>query len=438
MRLAEYPPVRARVPLVGTRPPAERPNGYLADGPTFSVRPFNPMRRVRSAAVATLLTLAALAAGCSPTTPPTVQSTSTTPPRTQPRLLTQPPLTSFLLLSSSFISSTTGWVFGESPCSAGRCFAMFATDDGATTWSTVPPPPFAVSPTSYSFDSATIAFANAEDGWAYDTSEQQVDGQTGDQLFSTHDGGSSWTAVSFPNDDQSRIQTMAVGNGQVWMITFDTPPGSFPIYGSPVEYDDWTRSAFSFPLSAGPVTNFSITLQGDHGWIVENDRGVITGASLEGTVWSAWTPPCSQPGSYDGESVAAVSATYVVALCPPNLIVSKPPPTALYASQNAGESFLLVATGNLLSAAANVAASPGGALFAFDGPGIIASFDGGANWQTVVGFGSATFPYADTFAPYSWITFVTSSIGFSMTPTGHLIMTSNGGQTWQSVGLPST
>ena len=396
-----------------------------------------PVRRA-SGIIAAMLLSVALAAACSPTTPAAVPSTPMTPRPTEPRTpLTMPPITDFLLQSVSFISPTTGWVLGESPCSAGRCFSMFDTSDGGTSWNVVTAPPFSVSPSSYSFDSASIAFADADDGWAYDTSETQAGGGTGDQLFSTHDGGRRWEPVSLPNDDQSRIQDMADGNGQIWLITFDGVGDDFVIYGSPIEYDNWDRSLFSLPLSAGPVTNFSITLQGEHGWIVENDRGVITGASLDDGAWTAWTPPCNRAvGSYDDESLAAISPTYVVALCPPNLAAyaSKPPPVALFASDNAGTSFQMVAT-KVPSAAVGLAASPSGALFCFDGQGILASFDAGVTWQMVLGFGNATFPYGRLLSPYTGITFVASAIGYASTPSGDLFKTVDGGHNWEPVSL---
>ena len=384
-----------------------------------------------------MATILVTAAGCSPSTPragrTNVDSSTVTRP-TSPVPVPLPPVKEFLLQSVSFISPTTGWVFGESPCSLGRCFALFDTSDGGTSWNAATSPPFSVSPSSPSFDSATIAFADARDGWSFDTSETQVGGGTGDQLFSTHDGGTSWAPVTLGNGDQSRVSAMGDGNAHVWVITFDTVGDDFAIYGSPAPDDDFTRSTFSFPLSAGPATDFSLALQGEHGWVVENDRGVITGASLDHDAWTAWTPPCTRAsGSYDDESLAGVSPTYVVALCPPNIVASMPPPTALFASMDAGRTFQMVST-DVPSATAGLAASPSGTLFSFDGQGIVASFDGGSTWQTVLGFGLSTFPYP----PHAGVTFVTSAVGYATTPTGALFKTVDGGHGWRAVGLPST
>ena len=397
------------------------------------------VRLKRSILAFVLTSTLILVAGCSPSTSrasrrTVVPSTITRP--TEPALLTRPPITGFLLLSVSVISPTTGWVLGEAPCSVGRCFSMFDTSDGGITWNVVTPPPFSASPSSYSFDSATITFGNAEDGWAYDTSETQVGGGTGDQLFSTHDGGRSWESVSLANGDQSRIQAMADGNGQIWLITFDAVGDDFAIYGSPVGKDAWTRSLLSLPLSAGPATNFSIALQGEHGWIVENDRGVVTGASLASDAWTGWTPPCNGAvGAYDFASLAAVSPTSVVALCPPNVLAPKPSPVALFASTDAGVSFQMVTT-DIPSAAVGLAASPSGALFSANGQGIVASFDGGTTWQTVLGFGNSTFGYSALLSRL--VAFVTSSVGYATTPSGELFKTIDGGHSWQSVSLPST
>ena len=242
--------------------------------------------------------------------------------------------------------------------------------------------------------------------------------------------------MSLANGDQSRIQAMADGNGQIWLITFDAVGDDFAIYGSPVGKDAWTRSLLSLPLSAGPATNFSIALQGEHGWIVENDRGVVTGASLDHDAWTGSTPPCNGAvGAYDFASLAAVSPTSVVALCPPNVLAPKPSPVALFASTDAGVSFQMVTT-DIPSAAVGLAASPSGALFSANGQGIVASFDGGTTWQTVLGFGNSTFGYSALLSRL--VAFVTSSVGYATTPSGELFKTIDGGHSWQSVSLPST
>ncbi len=244
----------------------------------------------------------------------------------------------------------------------------------------------------------------------------------------------SWTPVTLEDGDQSSVADIADDNEHIWVITFDGVGDDFLIYGSPVDRDDWTRAPLSFALNAGPVTSFSIALHGGHGWIAENDRGVVTGASLDDNIWTAWTPPCNgATGFYDDESLAAISLEYVVALCPPDLAANALPPTAVYASTDAGTRFQKVTT-SVPSRTTGLAASPSGALFANDGQGMLASFNAGATWQTVIDSASSTFPYP----PGTGITFVTSAVGYATMPSGELFKTVDGGHSWQSAGLPST
>ncbi len=325
-------------------------------------------------------------------------------------------------------------MLGEAPCPVGRCIALFDTSDGGVSWAAATAPPFSVSPSSPSFDAAAISFVNTDDGWAYDTSETQVGGGTGDQLFSTHDGGRDWAPVTLDDGDASRVDSLADGDGHVWVIAFDESADEFAIYGSPVGEDVWSRSALSLPLGAAPDSTFSTALEGARGWIVESDRGIVAGAELRNDGWSTWTPPCDRAtGLYDDEALAGIGPSLVVALCPPNPYADAPPPTALFASRDGGASFHLMTSG-VPSAAVGLAASPDGALFTVDGQGLAASFDGGATWQTVLGFGGSTFPYPRN-AP---ITFVTSEVGYAVVPSGELSKTVDGGHRWQSVRLPST
>ena len=100
----------------------------------------------------------------------------------------------------------------------------------------MPAPPFGISPSSVSFNWATIAFASPEDGWAYDSNDGQAGGDTGDQLFATHNGGSSWVPITLGNLDEfgMEIEALAAGQGHVWAVLFSSANDDFAIVGSPV------------------------------------------------------------------------------------------------------------------------------------------------------------------------------------------------------------
>jgi photosystem II stability/assembly factor-like uncharacterized protein len=307
------------------------------------------------------------------------------------------------------------------------------TSDGGSDWTDVTAPPFTVSPASGSFISASIDFATPDDGWAYDSNESQVGGETGDQLFATHNGGSSWVPITLGNLDQfgMEVEALAADQGHVWAILFSTANDDFGIVGSPVNEDDWTTAPLTLPLSAGPVSAFQIVLQDDSGWIVDNDRGTVAGASLQNGEWTIWTPPC-QDRAYGDAELAGISTYDLVAFCPPNLVVSTPPPAALFTSTNGGESFQEVEA-TLPSSVSGLAASPSGALFCYDEQGIAGSFNDGRAWQTVLGLGTTSSPM-----PNTGLAFVTSGVGFAMTPGGQLAKTIDGGHSWESVAFSSS
>jgi len=340
-----------------------------------------------------------------------------------------PPITGFVLQSLSFISPTTGWVLGESPCSARRCFALFTTVNGGVSWNAVTPPPFSASPAFAELNFAIIRFADVDDGWAWDYNEEV--GGTGYQLFATHDGGNTWTPILLGQPNKWGIAALGAGGGHVWAVTFATTASdNYSIFGSPVDEDTWSVSSLTLPLGAGGASGFQMVLESDLGWIVDTDRGTLAGASLTNGAWATWTPPCSNR-SYGDAEVAGISTAGLVAFCPPNLVLSNPPPAALYASNNAGESFEQEAA-TLPSSMTGLAASPSGALFCYDPQGIAASFDGGTTWQTVLGLAG----YETTPPPSLGVAFVTPAVGFATTPSGQLFKTVDGGHHWQSVSLP--
>ena len=159
------------------------------------------------------------------------------------------------------------------------------------------------------------------------------------------------------------------------------------------------------------MSAFQIVLKGDVGWIVDNDRGTVAGASLHDGEWTTWTPPC-QDRPYGDAELAGIGTYDLVAFCPPNLVVSTPPPAALFTSTNGGLSFQEVAT-TLPSSVGGLAAAPSGALFCYDGQGIAGSFNDGRTWQTVLGLGPTPAP-----VPNTGFAFVTSTVGFAVTPRG--------------------
>ena len=223
---------------------------------------------------------------------------------------------------------------------------------------------------------------------------------------------------------------LGVGGGHVWAVASSSNPG-VSIFGSPVDEDAWTASSLTLTVGAGGAPGFQIVLTSDLGWIVDNDRATLPGASLQDGLWKTWAPPCLD-GKYGDGQIAAVSTRYLVAFCPPSGYLDPPSPAALFASTNGGETFQPVAA-TLPSSLDLLSASPSGVLFCFDTQGIAASFDHGATWRTVL-----DIPGNQPINQDVGIAFVTPAVGYATTSLGKLFKTVDGGNSWQAVSLPST
>lgn len=89
----------------------------------------------------------------------------------------------FVASSVTFVSSSHGWVLGNSPCPSTPCVAsLVRTTDGGHTWRGIPGPPTRLASSIYDPTGvADVRFANDRDGFAF-----------GPALWTTHDGGAHW------------------------------------------------------------------------------------------------------------------------------------------------------------------------------------------------------------------------------------------------------
>jgi len=332
-----------------------------------------------------------------------------------------------IVWSASFVSPEVGWALGESPCSTGRCLALFKTSNAGSTWVRRTLPPFTSSPW---FLTATIDFATPEDGWAYDSNESQPSGATGDQLFATHDGGRSWVSIRPRNLDKfgMSLEALAATKSHVWAVLFSRSTDDFVIAGSPVDENDWATVPLTLPLGAGPVTNFQIVLSGRNGWIIDNDRGVVGGAKLKAGRWSAWSPPCTR--NYGDGKLASYAPDEVLVYCSQGEYVQSPLPAALFVSDRAGLTFRRLSASPPKNGEAVSSPMPGVIMFeAMEpvGAAIAGSFDNGKTWRTLAAFALFNRTNWSNWGP---ITFVSNTEGWAVTPAGSLLRTSNGGHTW--------
>ncbi len=350
-------------------------------------------------------------------------------------------------LSVTFVTSNLGWVAGTAPCGNRLCVALERTTDGGYTWSEAPAPLPEVSfPAT---DASAIAggaagllvrFANGRDGWIVVTSPVTS------VIFATHDGGAHWGRVAlqgFTSGD--KISDLEASGGRVFAV-WDEPGVGVEVAGSLDSRDAWKTTTLAVPIGAGPVPVTQLVLQKSAGWILQVNRTVVGGASVDPAGrWSSWPPPCT--GANGPAYLAASSPADSVAVCgvgqwgPP----SSPPPgwtpnsRWLYASRDGGASFAPVAQlpGGVEGTVVTTASPE--TIVASSVYGLSASFDGGHSWHVVYSGGTVT--YAGFTSETQGVAIATMPSAQSASGSGRsavsssatLLMTHDGGRTWTPV-----
>lgn len=152
-------------------------------------------------------------------------------------------------------STNTFVVLGElgdtGACTPPNCVRLAETHDGGRTFSALPVPDDARGAVDErNTDSATgVRFSSAQDGWLF-----------GSGLWSTHDGGHTWTRVTTPG----RVARLEAAAGTAWALV-PTRDNAMTLWRSPVGRDDWTQ-----------MTEVSVTGPAD--LAVQGNRVVIVGA----------------------------------------------------------------------------------------------------------------------------------------------------------------
>lgn len=371
----------------------------------------------------------------SSTAPPTAVS-SIVPPSATPSVTTPPTAApgvavpaDFQPRSVTFASPTEGWVLGSTACGSARCAVIAHTLDAGRTWSRIHAPATTVGAglRLATAGVSALRFADASDGWAY-----------GPELWATHDGGVTWRSVDLAGiaAGPAGVWDLQAAAGTAHLAYMGSVSNAFGVASTPVARDAWTSPPVFIPVGAGPVPQVQLVIQGSAGWLIEVDRDVVGGARLVGGLWQTWTPPCLD--SAGPAVLAASSAKSLIADCDLG-IWSTPAGEHLYVSTNGGSSFSKLSPAVPMSAAVEVGTPNSSTiLVAGQGPAnaegasssvVIASFDGGHTWTTVLKPGAATF---------NDLGFTTQSQGVLITTSGatsRLLMTRDGGHTWAAVAF---
>jgi hypothetical protein len=315
-----------------------------------------------------------------------------------------------------------GWVLGSAGCGANTCPVIVRTLDGGRSWTRIAAPATSLDYAGdYQAGSGVsgLRFADPLDGWAY-----------GPGLWATHDGGKTWKQLTILGLPGGAVAALEASAGAVQVVAYDGNT-TFRIASSPVASDALRVSTLTVPVGAGPVPEVQLVLQGQAGWVLENDRVVTAGARLVGGTWQTWQPPCLDV--LGPATLAAANARELNAVC--EFGVWGPAPSGrqgdhLYRSSDGGQTF--VETGPQLAVSGPIAAPSASTIVAGGGQSqVVLSVDGGLTWN------AASLPAQSTSFYVRYLGFTTATQGVliasDLGSRTQLLMTRDGGRTWTPV-----
>jgi hypothetical protein len=390
-------------------------------------------------------------------------SVATSPPAGSTTIASASPV------SVSFLPSGEGWILSGYHCAAGTCMKVERTLNDGRSWTPLPLPSHLRTVTNQKASNyfpllqQNIYFADAKNGWIYGSA--QSSGSGGDtnvtynaEIWSTHDGGGSWSALGTKTLGM-KFDVMSIGanRGSVYAISWLTGQ-TFGLWRSSATTDSWQRLGTPTLYAAAGGSNMegSMIFKGASAWLVlGNDRGATASARLASSGrWVKWTAPCSSVGDSFAVPVAT-SANSLVDVCTIGGFggdVARGTPHYLelqsnwvFTSHDAGmtfkPTFRVVASGSSewLDQIAGLPASPssGSILVAKSVSHGVEGSDhlyltrnGGKSWVSV---------YATPLSSFSpliqFVAFASSRLGYAIVQrtatTSELIISTNGGQTWQ-------
>jgi hypothetical protein len=344
--------------------------------------------------------------------------------------------------SVTFVGAGTGWVIGQAGtpghCATQYCTSLARTDDAGRTWTGVP------APLTGAPDGATgvsqVRFLNLVDGWAF-----------GPELFATHDGGQTWTAVNTHGLRVTDLET--VGNRAFGVFAscggggpaFAAQCTSFTLYSSPASPASgagWTPvgPSTSGLTDGGQLGAATLVLTGTRGYLLAPDRTLYAGPVRADTPWQPVSRvPCvfgpAVPGGQPGGALlGAVNDTNLVFACLPPAVPGSLPgglqKKLMFRSADGGSSWQEIAVAPAAGIASSLAASPAGTVVLGTNQGIdlLPAGSTATAWQTATLAGSAPA------GGFSYVGMTTDEQGIALPAdpaSGTVWFTFDGGLGWQ-------
>lgn len=391
----------------------------------------------RLMAVAMVLCTALVAASCAPSkkAPPPSTTTTTTRPGPPPGAVVP---SGFDPGSVTFVSSSTGFVIGiDSSCAAGSCVALARTTDGGSSWLALPAPPAGYvgrggSSTSSAPAVSEVRFADELDGWIY-----------GPSLFATHNGGATWQQVSLGGS----VVSLETSGGYVFAVVSPCSGGQECSGSLQLERARATGGPFATVLTGPSVQStggdaLDLSLHAPVGFV--NMTGVpATSALIYATEslanpsgWKAFPDPCAVSPTHYVDAFVAPDNVSLYTLCSGGGAAGSVEKEMVKTENGVST---VVGTPPLGGDPEALAATSSGTLVVSAASGaswLYLSSDGGSSWTTAETFDDGGIGFND-------LGFTTSTQGVVIhgvpgppaDETSQLLMTTNGGISWQVVPI---
>jgi hypothetical protein len=361
-----------------------------------------------------------------------IPSTATSSVTPVPEALPPAVPAGFKPTSVTFIGTGTGWVIGQAGtpghCSTQYCTSVARTDDAGKTWTGVPAP--VIGPADGATGVSQIRFLNGSDGWAF-----------GPQLFTTHDGGHTWSQVVTNGLRVTDLET--VGDQAFALFASCTGTGaafaaqctSYTLYSSPSSSDDWTPVGPSTSGLNGAAA--SLVLAGTRGYLLA-PAGVLYAGPVSGSApWQEVARlPClpgtaQADGQPAGALLAAATASNLILACTPAAAPGGSPggpqKKLIFTSASGGASWQEVTVAPAAGVATSVAGTPSGIIVLGTTVGIDLLPAGATTFQQASVTGG-TPPGGFGFAG---MTTDSQGVAVAADPTSDAVwFTYDGGQTW--------
>ncbi len=290
------------------------------------------------------------------------------------------------VLSATFISARTGWALGVRPCRRHRCrLELRKTTDHGRRWFAVPAPPapYAAPGRTPALGAvASVAFADARDGWAF-----------GPGLWATHNGGRTWRQLSLHGWP---VQSLAAGGGRVIAAVtrcLGTTPrcGRYRVYSARVTWNRWrpVPGASGDGSVFGAVNAPVVTVAAGTGFVTATapdnvvrrvpPPSLLTGPSDGSARWQRLTPPC--PGWTLSYQVAATPGLALALACAGQPGVGEQW-KRVYFSPDDGRTWQRLTDPTVGGYLDTVSITPAGTILLSGGRSdVYVSWDGGRSWH---------------------------------------------------------